>query len=257
MYTNIAGYKFISLDNLDQWQAMFIAHTELCRGTILLSPEGININLAGTAENIQQFSFFLATLPLFADLILKPSLSEKMPFKFMRVKIKNEIITMHQPTIEPTKAKAESLSPHTLKQWLDEKRQFTLLDTRNGYEVAFGSFEQAMHLNIDDFSDFPQASLTITKDKPVVMFCTGGIRCEKAALYMEKQGYEQVYQLEGGILNYFAQVGGAHYDGECFVFDQRISLNTSLQETGTSQCLTCFGPVSANTHHEQCNLSKG
>jgi UPF0176 protein len=119
-----------------------------------------------------------------------------------------------------------------------------VLDTRNDYEVRFGTFEQAEHFQLADFSDFPAATAAIQEKKPVVMFCTGGIRCEKAAVYLLSAGFPEVYQLDGGILNYFSEVGGAHYSGECFVFDQRISVNPQLQETGTLQCVACQGPVS-------------
>ncbi len=158
----------------------------------------------------------------FADLSFRESFSQSISFKRLKVKIKKEIITMNQPGIHPEQARAPSISPQELKQWLDEKREVILLDTRNEFEVNYGSFNSAMHLGLKNFSEFPDAVKTLKCDKPVVMFCTGGIRCEKAALSMFNQGFSEVYQLDGGILNYFSQVGQAHYQGGCFVFDDRV-----------------------------------
>lgn len=115
---------------------------------------------------------------------------------------------------------------------------------RNAYEIRFGTFDHAKHLSLTDFCQFPDALDQLDQNKPIVMFCTGGIRCEKAAVYLLTQQTQQpIYQLEGGILAYFAQVGGAHYHGECFVFDERVSLDTNLKETGTKQCTICQGPI--------------
>ncbi len=131
-----------------------------------------------------------------------------------------------------------------MKRWLDEKRDITLLDTRNDYEFRFGAFAGAVNLQIDQFGDLPAAIRELDKTKPLVMYCTGGIRCEKAAVYMENLGFNEVYQLDRGILGYFADVGGAHYDGECFVFDERVALAPDLLPHGTLQCPQCQGPVS-------------
>jgi UPF0176 protein len=243
--TNIAGYKFITLSELIETRETLLQRTMAydCKGTILLSHEGININLAGTAQAIVQFKAALKMLQPFEDIQFKESFSEVQPFRFMRVKIKNEIITMHKANIRPDTRRAQSIQPSHLKKWLDDGKDFTLLDTRNDYEVQFGSFEKAEHLHIDDFGEFPEASKQLKTDKPIVMFCTGGIRCEKAALELVDAGFKDVYQLDGGILNYFSEVGGDHYDGECFVFDGRISLDHDLCETGTKQCLRCQGPI--------------
>jgi UPF0176 protein len=155
---------------------------------------------------------------------------------------------MKNPAVKPEVTRAPAIAPNILKQWLDEKRDITLLDTRNDYEVRFGTFKKATHLAINDFSDFPKAATALTADKPVVMFCTGGIRCEKAALELLHAGFPEVYQLEGGILNYFQETDGAHYEGECFVFDERVALDTNLQVTGTLQCVVCEGPQQACAH---------
>jgi UPF0176 protein len=153
----------------------------------------------------------------------------------MRVKIKREIIAFGIPDIVPAEHTAPKLAPRTLKQWLDEGRRVTLLDTRNDYEVNLGTFRGTLVPHIDHFRHFPEAAAKLPeslKDEPVVMFCTGGIRCEKAGAYLEKIGFRHVHQLDGGILKYFEECGGAHYDGECFVFDERISVGPDLKPTG-------------------------
>jgi UPF0176 protein len=175
--------------------------------------------------------------PRFADLQPKESLSAEPPFRKMRVRLKKEIITMKHPLIRPEAGRAPSVAAATLKRWLDrgvddEGRPVVMLDTRNDYEVAAGSFENAVDYNIGVFSEFPALLAEHRADyggKTVVSFCTGGIRCEKAAIHMKAIGIERVYQLEGGILRYFEEVGGAHYRGDCFVFDEREALSADLQ----------------------------
>jgi UPF0176 protein len=242
---NIAGYKFIPLEDrellrpalLDQCAGLNL------KGTILLSTEGININLAGKPAEIGQFKAYLGQDRRFSDMSFRESYSAIQPFNRMKVKFKQEIITMHCPEIRAECMRAPSISPVELKKWLDEKKDIILLDTRNDYEVRFGTFDNALHFQLADFGEFPSIAEKLDKNKPVVMFCTGGVRCEKAGLYFLSQGFSEIYQLEGGILNYFATVGGAHYHGECYVFDQRISLDSHLKETGTKQCGTCQGPI--------------
>jgi UPF0176 protein len=242
---NIAGYKFIALENLVELQTAFLekCQTFALRGTILLSTEGININLAGTPENIQQFKIFLQAGARFADITFHQSQSANQPFQYIKVKIKKEIITMRAENIHPEIKSAPSISPQELKQWLDEKRDITLLDTRNAYEVRFGTFKNSINPNLNNFSEFSKVAKTLNPSKPVVMFCTGGIRCEKAALHLLQAGFPNVLQLQSGILGYFKQVGNAHYDGECFVFDERIAVDANLQVTGTQQCKSCQGPI--------------
>lgn len=242
---NIASYKFIALTDLSERCSTFLEKATLLglKGTILLSAEGININLAGLPEDIAEFIRFLHSDTLFSDMTFRESYSDFQPFKHMRVKIKQEIITLRQPDIHPENQTAPDISPEEFKKWLDEKRDMTILDTRNDYEVRFGTFENAQQLHLDDFGGFPAAIDQVSREKPVVMFCTGGIRCEKAALVMLNAGYSTVYQLQGGILNYFAKVGSDHYEGECFVFDERVAVDASLEPTGTKQCLLCQGPI--------------
>lgn len=259
---NIAGYKFITLTDPEALRERLL---ELClafelKGTILLSPEGINISLAGQIHSISAFKNHLKTLPSFADMTFRESYSDQIPFKRLKVKVKKEIITFRQDQIHPETRRAPAILPKEFKQWLDENRDITILDTRNDYEVRFGTFKNAMHLAIDDFCDLAKESAKIPRNKPIVMFCTGGVRCEKAGLYLEEQGHEDVFQLEGGILNYFHEVGGEHYEGECFVFDERIALDPTLKTTGTRQCTSCNGPIpvygACTTCSESTNLSR-
>ncbi|HSW70089.1 MAG TPA: rhodanese-like domain-containing protein [Gammaproteobacteria bacterium] len=254
---NIASYKFTRLSGLPEWRDVLLkkANQLNLKGTILLSFEGININLAGFPENIDPFVEFLLKRENLSDLTFRKSYSDFQPFKHMQVKIKPEIITLKQPDIHPEQETAPHISPQEFKKWLDEARDITILDTRNQYEVEFGTFDHAENLHLEDFSEFPEAISRISRKKPVVMFCTGGIRCEKASSVMLKAGHSQVYQLQGGILNYFAEVGKDHYNGECFVFDQRIALDANLKPTGTQQCLVCQGPVAADSSCVKCEFN--
>jgi len=229
---HIAGYKFISLAQLPELQQQFLEKLKELnlKGTILLSTEGLNLSLAGHSESIQLFQAFLQLDSRFADLTYRQSFSDIPPYKRLKVKIKNEIITFWHPEVSPELSPAPSLSPIEFKQWLDENREITVLDTRNEYEIEVGTFHAAVNLHLSEFTEFPEAVKEVSKEKPIVMFCTGGVRCEKAAIHLLNEGFKNVYQLEGGILNYFAEVGNAHYDGDCFVFDERVAVNADLQQ---------------------------
>jgi UPF0176 protein len=236
---NNSCYKFVTLSDREALKADLAARClELSlKGTILLAPEGINVFLAGSREAIDTIVAHLRADPRFADLAPKESLSAEPPFHKMRVRLKKEIITMKSPVIRPEEGRAPSVTAATLKQWLDngvddEGRPVVMLDTRNDYEVAAGTFDNAVDYNIGIFSEFPPKLVAHRDDyagKTLVSFCTGGIRCEKAAIHMKAIGIERVYQLEGGILKYFEEVGGAHYHGDCFVFDEREALSADLQ----------------------------
>ncbi|HWA12986.1 MAG TPA: rhodanese-like domain-containing protein [Burkholderiales bacterium] len=231
---NLAGYKFVRLDGLP---ALRDALRERClalglKGTILLSPEGINAFLAGSAAAIEAFREGLGADERLAGLRFKQSLSQARPFRRMLVKIKAEIITLRVPGLDPATRPAPALAPAQLKRWLDEGRDVVLLDTRNAFEVEAGSFRKARHLGLASFGQFPRAVDALEpelRDKTIVTFCTGGIRCEKAAPLLLARGFRDVYQLEGGILQYFEDCGAAHYEGRCFVFDERVSLDGDLQ----------------------------
>ena len=236
---NISCYKFVTLTDREALRADLTARCQALGllGTILLAPEGINVFLAGSREAIDAIVAALRADPRFADLQPKESLSAEPPFKKMRVRLKKEIITMKHPLIRPEAGRAPAVAAATLKQWLDRGcddagRPVVMLDTRNDYEVAAGTFDNAVDYHIGIFSEFPPHLAEHRADyagKTVVSFCTGGIRCEKAAIHMKAIGIEHVYQLEGGILKYFEEVGGAHYHGDCFVFDEREVLSADLQ----------------------------
>lgn len=245
---NISTYKFVALQDLEKYKEHFLM---LCKhagllGTILLSEEGINIMLAGTREQIDIFDAYLRKDPCFEDIVFKESFSDEVPFKRMRVRIKSEIITLGIPDVDRVRETGRHIKPKEFKQWLDEGRDIVLLDTRNDYEVEFGTFKNAIDPKIDNFQEFPDVvdNLdTALKEKTVVMFCTGGVRCEKASILMEQKGFKDVYQIDGGILKYFEECGGEHWEGDCFVFDERIALNKKLEPTGAAQCHVCGFPV--------------
>lgn len=233
---NISAYKFIELSELPALRQQLLSQcTDLdLKGTILISPEGINMNLAGTSGAITTFKQALQHDSRFADLVFKESLSSRRPFGRLLVKIKKEIITLRQPEIQPEKATVPHIAPKALKQWLDEGRDITFIDTRNHFEIEYGTFKNALDLEIECFTEFPDAVAELPetlKEKTIVMFCTGGVRCEKAGPVMANQGFKHVYQIDGGILNYFEQCGGEYYEGDCFVFDERVALTPELQPT--------------------------
>ena len=252
---NIAAYRFAALDGLSSLRAELLAFCRVhrLRGTILLSVEGINLFLAGNASGIDALLGRLRSIPGLEQLEAKYSHTAHQPFRRMLVRIKKEIIAFGVPGIDPARRTSPKLAPRQLKAWLDEGRPLTLLDTRNDYEVKLGTFENAVPAGVDHFRDFPAAVARLPaelKDQTIVMFCTGGIRCEKAGPYMESQGFRNVLQLEGGILKYFEECGGAHYRGECFVFDQRVGVDPALQESDAAQCFKCLSPLTASEQHD-------
>ncbi|MFN8554406.1 MAG: sulfurtransferase [Candidatus Obscuribacterales bacterium] len=247
---NLAAYKFVSIPDPNSWRPSVKARCQELgvMGSILFSPEGINLFVAGERAATDAFLYFLRTDEMFGgrftDLIVKESVSNTQPHKRIVVRLKSEIITMKHPmVVQPTDQRAPYVEPSQFKRWLDqghddEGRELLLLDTRNEFEVNIGTFDDAIHLKIEKFSEFPQAfddtksSINdALKNKTVVSFCTGGIRCEKAALFLKERNVPNVFQLDGGILRYFEEVGGAHWNGECFVFDRRIALDPALNPT--------------------------
>lgn len=253
--TNLAAYRFVELSGLKELREELLA---LCKeaglkGTILLSVEGINLFVAGSAEGISRLMARLRVIPGLGDFEGKVSDSGEQPFRRMLVRIKREIISFGVEGVEPGKRTSPKLSAKELKRWLDEGRKVTLLDTRNDYEVKLGTFKGAVVPDIRTFREFPQAVRELPaamKDETVVMFCTGGIRCEKAGPFMEMEGFRNIYQLDGGILKYFEECGGDHYDGECFVFDQRVGVDPALQETDTAVCYACQAPLNAEDQED-------
>jgi UPF0176 protein len=245
---NLAVYKFF------RWPE-YAAHREGFRaacaksqlkGTILLSPEGINCFLAGSRAGIDAFLQELRVRTGIQEFHTKESFSETVPFTRMLVKLKNEIIPLGDPTLRPDEDPAPFVKPLELKRWLDEGKDVVLLDTRNDYEYRLGSFKDAVLLPLQHFRKFGEGIAKLPADvkkRRVVTFCTGGIRCEKAAPYLLRQGFEDVYQLEGGILDYFKEAGGAHYQGECFVFDRRVALDFEQKPTKAKICYNCLQPL--------------
>ena len=247
---NIAGYKFEPLENpVDLVRIYQQKCDELkLKGTMLISKNGINFSLAGTQQATDTIIAFLEEDNRFLNIPLKVTYSETQPFRRMKVRLKKEIISLGRKDINPRELTGERISPQDLKNLLDNKEDVLVLDTRNEYETRVGKFENAIDLNLDTFRDFPKAIESLPeeyKDKQIVMYCTGGIRCEKASAVMLKAGFADVKQLEGGVLDYFKETGGAYWEGDCFVFDERVALDTELNETDYIYCYICREPLSA------------
>lgn len=232
---NIAFYAFFKpAFNLEHTRD--VLHNRMgelkIKGTILLGPEGINCSLSGTKEKMDTFLQFLLETINIPDPQLKISYSKEMPFKRSLVKVKPFIVAKPGSTpIDPTQDPAPYISPEEFHQWIKDNKKMVVLDTRNDFEYQAGRFKNSLHLGTKHFSDFEgdlQKAPQEWQNTPIVTFCTGGIRCEKAALLMLKKGFQEVYQLDGGILNYFKKVGRGYFEGECFVFDERIALIQSL-----------------------------
>ena len=240
MIRNVAAYHFVAIDDPAALVAAVRARAEGdgLMGTVLVAPEGINLFLAGAPGAIGGFLDWLRGDPRFATLQVKDSDSAAQPFARLKVKLKREIISFRRDGAAPlSRARAPAVAPGDLARWIaqgadDAGRRLVLLDTRNREEIAHGTFSGALTLPIDNFTDLPDAlepHRAALADATVVSFCTGGIRCEKAALWMRDTGMDNVLQLDGGILGYFEAVGGAGYDGRCFVFDERIALDPQLR----------------------------
>lgn len=213
------------------------------KGTVILAPEGMNGFLAGAESAVREALDTFRALPAFRSLTAKESRSAALPFRKLSIKLKREIVTFRVEGVRPTEA--PRLAPAELARWFGEGRDFVMLDTRNAYEYRLGSFAGAHDPGLAHFVDFAEAAKglpEVWKEKPVVTFCTGGIRCEKAAPYLASLGFRQVYQLDGGILAYLESQGGAHWRGECFVFDDRVALGPDLAPTGATLCPACQGP---------------
>ncbi len=247
-WTNISAYRFVDLPDYEE---MRIPLRQFCnrlgiKGTILLSHEGINIFLSAPREKIDDFLDYLQKDERFTNITVKYSESESCAFRRMNVRLKKEIISMGMKSVKPAEFSGPHIDPVEFKQWLDESRDITILDTRNDYEIRMGTFENAVDFDITSFRDFPEAvaQCNLPKDKPVVMFCTGGIRCEKASVVMLEAGFEDVRQINGGILNYFEKTDGDYWNGECFVFDRRVGVDVNLNETASEMCWACRAPLS-------------
>lgn len=245
---NITGYKFTPITDTKLLQEKIINLSEEnnLKGTVLISDKGINFSVAGLIENTCKFVKVIKKDKQFSDIDIKTTFNEYQPFRKMLVRIKKEIISMGVDEINPYEFTGEKIKPFELNKKLDAGEDVILLDTRNEYEVRLGTFENAIDLNLDSFRDFPTKINGLREqigDKEIVMFCTGGVRCEKASALMLKSGFKNVKQIDGGVINYFKETGGAHWNGDCFVFDDRVALDKELNETDYVLCFRCREPL--------------
>jgi UPF0176 protein len=251
MFIVAALYKFARLSDLEKMRAAILqacAENGIC-GTLLLAQEGINGTIAGTRRGIDNILAFLRRYPQLADLEHKESAAETEPFYRMKVRLKKEIVTIGIPEVDPNEVVGTYLNPEEWNEVISDP-ETVLIDTRNDYEVAVGTFKGAVNPNTESFSAFPdyvKKNLDSRKHKKVAMFCTGGIRCEKASAYMKKLGFEEVYHLKGGILKYLETVPEEKslWQGECFVFDQRVTVKHGLAPGSYELCPSCRVPVGA------------
>ena len=233
---NIATYRFVAIADSAKLKAQWLPRLQVLglKGTILLAPEGINMFLAGAETEVHAFLAMVSDDARFADLDVKKSWSDSVPFARLKIKLKREIVSFRQTGVDPIHAPAPFMQAEELKRRLDAGEDIVLLDTRNDVEVAKGTFDRALfwgNRNFTEFADAARAHIGELKDKTVVSFCTGGIRCEKAAPFLQSLGAKNVFQLQGGILRYFEEVGRDHYSGDCFVFDERSALDSSLERS--------------------------
>ena len=254
MFLTIAFYQFVSLKNIEQLQVFILKFCQKnnIKGTILLATEGINGTISGKKNNIHEFLKFIKTDPFlddsFKNLEHKESWASKNPFYRMKVRLKKEIVALGVDGISPTKKVGEYVNPEDWNKLINDPNTI-VIDTRNNYEVDIGSFKNALNPQTETFREFPsyvEKNLKDNKQKKVAMFCTGGIRCEKATSLMLEEGFEDVYHLKGGILKYLENIPQEQslWEGECFVFDQRVAVTHGLNEGQYDQCYACRHPLS-------------
>ena len=247
-----ALYHFVSLDNYQELRQPLLKQMlkNNVKGTLLIAQEGINGTVAGSQSSIDLLIDWIRADERLKDLRCKFSYDEEMPFYRSRVKLKKEIVTMGVEGIDPNRAVGTYVKPADWNALISDP-EVTLVDTRNTYESAIGSFKQAIKPNTESFREFPQYvadKLDPGKHRKVAMFCTGGIRCEKSTAYLKQQGFEEVYHLQGGILKYLEEVPESEslWQGECFVFDNRVSVNHALEKGSYDQCHACRLPITEN-----------
>jgi UPF0176 protein len=247
---NLAFYRFFEVDAPADLRDTFrrVCEAAGLRGTVLVATEGINAMLAGEADGVSALVEWLRSDERFSDMPVKVSPSEEIPFGKLVVKVKPEIVTMRTPGVSATTKTAPHLPPEQLRDWLRDGEELVLIDTRNDYEYALGTFRGAIDPETASFHEFPdwvRRHRDDLRDRRVVMFCTGGIRCEKATSWMLDEGFDDVWQLDGGVLNYFERIEDADRDwsGELFVFDDRVAVDTHLRETDATLCEECGAPV--------------
>jgi UPF0176 protein len=249
-FLTAALYKFVELSDFAELKAPLLACCEdnKIKGTILLAEEGINGTIAGLPQDVYAVLTFLRQDPRLADLTHKESFSEKLPFYRMKVRLKREIVTMGIPGINPNLMAGEYVKPEEWNALLDDP-DVVVVDVRNDYEVAIGTFKGAINPHTKSFSELPEwvrQEATLRNKPKVAMFCTGGIRCEKSTAFLRAEGFDQVYHLEGGILKYLETVpeSESRWDGECFVFDERVSVGHGLKSGDYELCRACRQPIS-------------
>ena len=248
--TQVAAlYRFVRLEDFEDLRAPLLAFCEArgIRGTLLLAEEGINGTIAGTEQAISEVLAYLRSDNRLADLDCKFSYNTDRPFLRMKVKLKKEIVTMGRPGIDPNQCVGRYASPEQWNALVDDP-ECLVIDTRNDYEVEIGTFQGAINPNTTSFREFPEwveENLDPSKHKKVAMFCTGGIRCEKSTSLLVSMGFEDVWHLQGGILNYLEKtpVEQTRWDGECFVFDSRVSVDHHLKKGSYDQCYACRFPI--------------
>ena len=243
-------YHFVNIDDCETLQESLLSllKSNRVKGTLLVAAEGINGTVAGTSEGIKSLQDFLANDGRFEGIACKFSNVEKMPFSRTRVKLKKEIVTMGVTDIDPQQIVGTYVKA---KEWneLISDPEVTVIDTRNEYEVLIGTFENAVNPHTESFREFPsfaESELSPTKHKKIAMFCTGGIRCEKSTAFLKARGFDDVYHLEGGILRYLEDVPKKEslWQGECFVFDDRVTVDHNLKPGSYDQCHACRMPIS-------------
>jgi UPF0176 protein len=246
-----ALYKFVSLPDFQEMQEPLLAfcQQQAIKGTLLLAKEGINGTIAGSREGIDAVLGYLRSDLRLADLEHKESYTDTPPFERMKVRLKQEIVTLGVPEVDPNEQVGTYVNPQEWNRLISDP-EVIVIDTRNDYEVSIGSFQGAINPQTESFRDFPEyvrKNLDPNKHKKVAMFCTGGIRCEKASSYMISQGFPEVYHLKGGILKYLEEVPAENslWEGECFVFDERVAVRHGLEPGSYELCLCCGYPISA------------
>jgi UPF0176 protein len=247
-----ALYKFVSLPDFEGLRAPMLVQMKAhgIKGTLLLAPEGINGTISGSREGMDGFLAWLRSDACFADLDHKESFSDGHPFYRTKVKLKREIVTLGDPSVDPNEVVGTYVEANDWNALIADP-DVLLIDTRNDYEVQMGTFEGAVNPETDSFGDFPDfvaRELADRKEQKVAMFCTGGIRCEKASSYMRSQGFREVYHLKGGILKYLEDVPAeeSKWKGDCFVFDQRVAVGHGLTPSDIELCYGCRMPLNAD-----------
>ncbi|MEK6922976.1 MAG: rhodanese-related sulfurtransferase [Nanoarchaeota archaeon] len=259
-YSVISCYKYINIKNPDDLknQQISLCNTLNLKGRIIIAKEGINATLSGKIKNIETYKKELLKNIYFSDITFKENKAANHPFQKLSIKVKDEIVSFSKK-VDLSKA-GKKIAPSQLKNLIDNNEDIIILDTRNNYEVKIGKFRNALNLNIDDFRDFSKNLHKIShlKNKKIITYCTGGVRCEKASAYLVENGFKEVFQLEGGILNYNAQHPNTYFEGKCFVFDNRIStpINLGSNSTIIASCEICNKPCDNYINCSNINCDK-